>query len=130
MKPLCIIFVIVMTIIVLPSAFSSSPDNRHSVVYESIPVTNIYNYETIVNNFNDESLNKATAGAIATAQHQFNYGTFEWQISIAVGWYKSENAISIAGGKRFNDVLYNFSLMANTDDLEIDGGGAAANWTW
>lgn len=117
----------IIAIVLLFTAFTQV--NAGGYHHHDLTVNNYYSSEVIQTAIDKES-NKAAAAAIATSQHQFNYGTFEWQVSVAAGWYKSENAVSFAIGKRIDNVLYNGSVITGTDGLDIDGAGVAANWTW
>lgn len=53
---------------------------------------------------------KGVALGIAAANHHFDLGTYETQISLAAGSYSGSEAVSIAIGKRVKDVLINGSI--------------------
>ena len=70
-----------------------------SVSAHDYRVTNVYN------SYQDSG----TALGIATAQHNFDMGTYQLQGSIGTGSYNDSEAISFAFAKRYKDVLINGS---------------------
>lgn len=66
-----------------------------------------------------------TALAIATAQHNFDFGTHSWQGSIGVGSFDSESAISFGVAKRLDRVLVNGSFAREDNKT---GVGVGVNW--
>lgn len=70
-------------------------------------------------------VNEETSGvalSIAASQHHFDYGTHSWQGSVGVGYFDSEQAISGALAKRFNDVLLNGSIGRESDNTGVGFG--------
>lgn len=74
---------------------------------------------------NASNLYRGVAIGIATAQHNFDFGTYELQGSVGVGSYDTAEAASFALGKRFNRVMINGSVGAENGKL---GLGAGFNW--
>ncbi len=70
---------------------------------------------------------KGVALGIASANHQFDMGTYRWQGSVAVGGYDSDHAISIGFGKRSCKTcpMVNFSIGSDDDHV---GYGAGVNF--
>ena len=70
---------------------------------------------------------EGVALAIAAAQHQFDFGTYSSQASIAAGSYDGNDALSIGAGKRLKDsrALVNGSIGIENGKVGI---GAAINW--
>jgi len=66
---------------------------------------------------------RGVAIAIASAQHNFDYGTYSWQGSVGVGMYKEEEAVSFGVAKRVGKVLMNGSATP-------DSVGVGVNWRW
>ncbi len=56
--------------------------------------------------------NKSSGAAlgIAAAQHQFDWGTNDFQAGVAGGYFQGNAAISIGIGRRFKNVLINGSF--------------------
>lgn len=65
------------------------------------------------------------ASAIATAQHNFDYGTHDWQGSVGIGAFDTKTAFSFGLAKRFNKTLINGSI---TQEEGKFGGGFGINW--
>ena len=95
-------------------------DANYSIVYETDNVPR----ETI----NTVYSSKGIASAIASSEHQFNYGVLGWQGSASFGTFDSNTAFSLGLAKRFKDVLINGSIVE--EEGEITGGGAAVNFTF
>ena len=63
---------------------------------------------TNINNVPRETIS-GTALGIATAQHNFDMGTYQIQGSIGTGSYNGSEAVSFALAKRYKDILINGS---------------------
>lgn len=81
-----------------------------------------HEHETIINNTID---NSGIASAIATAQHNFDYGTHSWQGSVGIGAFDTKTAFSFGLAKRFNKTLINGNI---TQEEGKFGGGIGINW--
>lgn len=77
------------------------------------------NYCPTVNN------QTGTALGIATAQHQFDFGTYSWQGSVGIGAYDDAEAVSFAMGKRIDRMMFNGSVGIENGKT---GVGAGLNW--
>lgn len=64
---------------------------------------------------------KGVALGIAAAQHNFDYGTFSWQGSIATGSYDNSTAFSFGLGKRFKSTLINGSISNEGGKMGFGG---------
>lgn len=82
-----------------------------------------YNNTTIVTH-NSTGIH-GVALAIASAQHNFDFGTHSWQGSVGTGFYNGNSAVSFALGKRFNKVIISGSLGIEEGNL---GGGIGVTW--
>ena len=102
-------------------AFAAAAKDPHHSHYE--PVPEVYNYYTNTTVIETDGV----ATSIAMGQHQFDLGTFKWQGSVAVGAYGSNEALSIALGKRLCDScgLLNIAIARGE---EHTGYGAAYNF--
>ena len=76
---------------------------------------------TNVNSTNTQGI----ATALASAQHQFDFGTHRWQGSIGLGSYESNSAISFAIAKRLDRVLVNANFSHEDNHT---GAGVGVNW--
>lgn len=65
------------------------------------------NTSTIISN---NSGGTGVALGIAASQHNFDMSTKKTQISVAVGQYDGDEAVSFAAGKRVGDLLVNGSI--------------------
>ncbi len=99
----------------LNAAYSS--ESHHSIVYVDIPK------ETTITTYTAQS--KGVASALATAQHNFDYGTHAWQGSVGIGAFDTNTAFSFGLAKRFNKTLINGSI---TQEEGKFGGGVGINW--
>jgi len=59
---------------------------------------------------------------IATAQHQFDFGTHRWQWSAGVGFYDGDDAFSIGAAKRFDRVLVDVTAGRGGDKTGVGVG--------
>lgn len=114
------------------SVFAENPHHTHeptTVIEENIYVTEEHKYTTNINKGSSES--EGVALGIAQAQHQFDFGTYSAQGSVAIGGYEDRRAVSIGFGKRMggatgdNRMLLNGSIGIEEGKM---GGGAALNW--
>jgi len=76
--------------------------------------TNTYNYSSVTDA-------RGVAIAIASAQHNFDYGTYSWQGSVGAGYYNGEDAVSFGVAKRVGKILMNGSITP-------DSIGVGVNW--
>ena len=76
-------------------------------------------------NYNNIYNSDGVALAIASARHSFDMGTFHLQGSVAAGFYNGAQAVSIAVGKRYKDMLINASIGIEGNKL---GGGVGLTW--
>jgi len=103
-KILGMLALILFTLIWICIPYLAKADGRHD--------------ESIINNITiSPTINQITkyeysgqALAIAAAQHSFNSSTFALQWSIGAATYEDTDALSIAIGKRVNDLLLNGSI--------------------
>ena len=89
--------------------------DQTSIVYEE---NYTYPQTTSIENTNTYI---GVASAIATAQHNFDYGTHDWQGSVGIGAYKDDTAVSFGLAKRFEKTLINISVGKDTM-------GGAVSW--
>jgi len=83
--------------------------------------------DTNVTNINKAGDAEGVALAIATAQCQFDFGTYRLQGCVSAGQYEETKAINFGVGKRFldNRALFNGSIGLENGKAGI---GAAVNW--
>ena len=84
---------------------------------------------TVIVNLTDAQAKDASGVAlsIATSQHQFDFGTYSLQGSVAVGGYGDSNAFSFGVGQRMckGCMMINGSVGIEQGEL---GYGVGANW--
>ena len=103
------IFVAVATLFFLALSQSYGGEYHHSQpILPSNTTTNIYS-------------TKGAALGIAAAQHNFDYGTFSWQGSIATGSYDNSTAFSFGLAKRFKSTLINGSVSNEGGKMGFGG---------
>ena len=104
----------ILILMLLSNSVLASEKHRSSrPVTQVTEITNTYNISK-----NDY---KGVAIAIASAQHNFTYGTKSWQGSVGVGFYKEEEGISFSMAKRVGKVLI-------TGSITSDSIGAGVSW--
>ena len=94
-------------------------------LYANIAYSHEYHHAENVPRGTTTLTNEGIASAIATAQHNFDYGTHSWQGSVGIGAFDTNTAFSFGLAKRFNKTLINGSI---TQEEGKFGGGVGINW--
>ena len=102
-----------IAIITIMLAFSALPfavkaGGQHHEDSETTVVSNVTVNQTLSQKITEQA--KGVALSLAAAQHSFDTSTFAPQWSVGAASYGDSDAISIAIGKRFNNVLINGSI--------------------
>ena len=117
MKNKFIVFFCICAALFFGVNIAYSSESHHSIVYVDVPAGT-----TITSTI---GRSEGIASAIATAQHNFDYGTHSWQGSVGIGAFDTNTAFSFGLAKRFNKTLINGSV---TQEEGKFGGGVGINW--
>ncbi len=105
-------------LLLIPMVAYAGGSHHHETTVITLPASTVTTVTTL-------EQSKGVALAIATAQHSFDWGSYDLQGSLAVGSYGSSDALSVGVAKRFDRILINGSV--GTEDGKT-GYGAAVNW--
>lgn len=88
-------------------------------------VVEVVEVNTVTSGVSDDDLAKGLSAASASAGHQFDFATHDWQGSIVGAWYDDQDAVSFGVAKHWErvDALFHGSYTQNgSNDTWLIGG--------
>ena len=111
-------------LLLVPVISFAGPNN--STTDNSVTTNNYYSTEGSVITTNNTVVS-GVALSIAASQHQFDFGTYSWQGSVALGSYEERTAFSFGVAKRLCKDCMMLNGSFGVEEGKV-GYGAGLNW--